>query len=299
VIGLFTGCAAIALAVLLEIALPGQPIYQYGWYNALLATAFVICAVRARTLAREGAAPAPALLTLIAGTAALTIAGVANGLFAPAPQVVIGSPGASVRVDDLRGTLAFPLAGTDPVVRLERNGGVTEIGAGGFRIAAAFALSQVPRQVLAVDVTDARGAHLTVTQPNGSAFLSPVLTMPTQQNIAGMLLPFDSFAVPAAHRVVKAVLFDRRHAEMLKAMPPGGTGGAALFSVSDEDDRAIPHGIGLAPDGATIALGGLRLKGLAISYPAVRIAAVPVPIVLALGMLLLLGGAIWCRLRKP
>lgn len=298
-IGLLAGCVVIALAVLLELVVPGQPIYQYGWYNALLATAFVVCAVRARGLARSGAAPALALLTVAVGTGALTIAGVANGLFAPDPQVVIGSPGASVRVDDLRGSLYFPLAGTDPVVRLDRGGSVTEIGAGGFHIAAAFALSQVSRQVLAVDVTDARGAHLTVTQPNGSAFLSPVLTMPTQQNIAGMMLPFDTFAVPAAHRVVKVVLFDRRHAEMLKTLPPGGSGGAALFSVSDENDRAIPHGIGLAPDGATVALGGLRLKGVAISYPAVRIAAVPVPLVLALGVLLLLGGAIWCRLRKP
>jgi len=298
VIGLLAGCVAIALAVLLELVWPGQPIYQYGWYNALLATAFVVCAIRARALAREGAAPALALLTLVAGTAALTIAGVANGLFAPDPQVVIGSPGASVRVDDLRGSLTFPLASADPVVRLDRNGSPTEIGASGFRIAAAFALSQVRRQVLAVDVTDARGAHLTVTQPNGSAFLSPVLTMPTEQNIAGMMLPFDTFAVPAAHRVVKVVLFDRRHAAMLKTLPPDGAGGAVLFSVADEDDRAVAHGIGLVPDGATVALGGLRLKGLAISYPAVRIAAVPVPLVLALGVLLLLGGGIWCKLRK-
>ena len=296
--GLLAGCVAIAIAVLLELVWPGQAVYQYGWYNALLATAFVLCAVRARAVAREGGVPALALLALVVGTGALTIAGVANGLFAPDPHVVIGSPGASVRVDDLHGSLSFPLATADPVVRLDRNGSLTEIGAGGFHIAAAFALSQVRRQVLAVDVADARGAHLTVTQPNGSAFLSPVLTMPTQQNIAGMLLPFDTFAVPAAHRVVKVVLFDRRHAEMLKTLRSDSPGGAVLFSVSDEDDRAIPHGIALVADGTTVALGGLRLKGLAIAYPAIRIAAVPVPLVLVLGTLLLLGGAIWCRLRK-
>lgn len=296
-IGLLAGCLAIALAVVLELVLPGKAFYQYGWYNALLAAAFVVCAIRSRQVVRESGTPALAMLMLVFGTGAFAIAGVANGLFAPDPQVVIGSPGASVRVDDLRGSLIFPLGTADPVVRLDRGGRLTEIRASGDSIAGTFALWQVPRQVLAVDVADARGAHLTLTQPNGSAFLSPVLTMPTQQTVAGMTLPFDTFAVPAAHRFVKVVLFDERHAGMLKSIETGGRG-AALFAVTDEDQRAIPHGMGLALDGQTVALGGLQLKGLSLSYPAVSVVPIPAPLVLALGALLFLAGAAW-SLKKP
>jgi hypothetical protein len=297
VIGLLAGCVAIAAATLLELFFPGKAFYQYGWYNGLLAAAFVICAIRARQVVRDGRAPALAMLALVVGTGTLAIAAVANGLFAPDPQLVIGSPGASVRVNDLGGSLVFPLETADPIVRLDRGGRITAIPVTGNHLAGAFALAQVSRRVLAVDVADARGAHLTLTQPNGSAFLSPVLTMPTQQTVAGMTLPFDTFAVPAAHRMVKVVLFDERHAGMLKSIETGGRG-AALFAVDDEDERAVPHGMGLALDGQTVALGGLRLKGLALEYPAISVAAVPAPAVVALGLVLLLGGAIWCRLRK-
>lgn len=295
--GLLAGCIALGLIAFAELLFPGQAVYQYGWFNALLVAAFVICAVRARQVAREKVAPALALLTVVVGTGVFVIAAVANGLFAPDPQTIIGSPGASVHVADLRGSLVFPLAVTDTVVRLDRGGSITEIPASGLHFAAAFALSQAPRTVLAVDVADPRGAHLTVTQPNGGAFLSPVLTLPSQQNVAGMNLPFDSFAVPAAHRIVKVVLFDARHAEMLKAIDTHGRG-AALFAVDDENDKPVARGLGLAIDGESTDLGGLRLKAVAMQYPAVRIAAVPVPLVLALGALLLLAGGIWCRLRK-
>ena len=43
---LFLGCAAIAVVVLVEFFYPGQALYQYGWFNALLAGGFVLCAVR-------------------------------------------------------------------------------------------------------------------------------------------------------------------------------------------------------------------------------------------------------------
>lgn len=289
------GCAVLALAVIVEIVLPGRPVYQYGWYNALLIGGFVLCAIRGVALAR-GRETTVALLAL-AGTAALVVAGVANGLFAPEPSLAIGSPGATVRDDDLRGALLFPLATTDPVVRLRRGGSVVGIGPGGSRFVGAFVLRQVPRQVVALDVTDARGAHLTVTQPSGSAFLSPVLAMATEQNVAGMTLPFDTFAVPAAHRIVRTVLFDARHAAMLKSIDARGKS-AVLFAVDDEDDRPVAGGLGIAVDGTTARVAGLRIRARVLTYPAIGIAPVPLPLFAGLGLAALLAAAAAAALRR-
>jgi len=286
VIPFLVGCAAIACAVVAEIVFPGRALFQYGWYNALLAGAAVLCAIRAAALARGGYA-LPAVLA-IAGTGTLAIAGIANGLFAPEPSLAIGAPGSTVRNDDLRGALVFPLSSTDPIVRLVRGDGTADIGPAGERFAGAFALWQEPRDVVAVDVSDARGAHLTVTQPSGNSFLSPVLTMPTMQNVAGMTLPFDTFAVPAAHRIVKAVLFDPRHAAMLRTVDAAGKS-AVLFAVDDEEDRPVVGGLGMAIDGRTTAVGGLRVRPLVMRYPAIRIAPVPLPLAVGLGFALLLG----------
>jgi hypothetical protein len=102
-------------------------------------------------------------------------------------------------------------------------------------------------------------------------------------------LPFDAFAVPAAHRNVKAVLFTAQQAAMLHPMA-GAQAQAVLFAVDDEDDRPLPGAIALARDGETVDIGGLHLRAAAFSYPAIEFVAVPSLVAVVLGALAIAGG---------
>jgi len=289
---------AVVATVLLEIAVPGRDVYHAGWLNVLL-VALAVLAIAPAGKAVRAAAGAPARWSVAAaafGVAIVAIAGVANGLLAPDDSRVIGAPGERVRNADLGGILVFPLLSPSPenaqaaTVTLERDGGAFEIGPR-TRVAGSFALHTEERTVVLIEARDPGGAHLTVTQPTGSAFLSPVLLMQHHQTIAGMDVPFDSFAVPAAHRLVKAVLLTPQQASAMRGME-GLAIPAVLFAVDDERDQPLPHGIALDPGGAAIAVGGLRLRALVLDYPAVAVEPVPQLEVAVLGALLVAAGAI-------
>jgi hypothetical protein len=271
--------AAIAIVLTavawIEIALPGRSLYHVGWFNVALAALVVICVagLRKRSLA-------PAL-----GAAIVACAAIANGLFAPDDNIVVGAPGQSVRVNDLGGTLSFPLVQPGATARRPQFAGP---------LLTTFVLRPVERSVVYVEASDSRGNHLTVTQPAGVAFLSPVLLMQQQQQIAGLQLPFDSFAVPAAHRIVKAVLFTPQQAAMMRGME-GLSSPAVLFAVDDDSDRPLPHAIALCPDGQSVSVGGLSLHAAVLQYPAVNVLAVPSLVAVGLGTLLVLGGIISMR----
>ncbi|HYL26953.1 MAG TPA: hypothetical protein VEW74_03900, partial [Candidatus Nitrosotalea sp.] len=224
------------------------------------------------------------------------------GLFAPDNQTFVGAPGSRVRVEAL-GVLAFPIVSSgstdDVAVTLERGtGGAMEIAARS-RDAGNFIVRAVPRTVVYVEASDLRGNALTITQPTGSAFLSPVLLMEHRQTIAGMDLPFDSFNVPAARRVVKAVMFNADQAAML--LHAGATPGApaVLFAVDDEHERPVPHSIALSAAGRPVQAGDLRLRGVVGSYPGVEVVAAPNIFAVVLGWLLVLGGlAAWLAAKR-
>lgn len=268
---------AIVLAAVawIEVAIAGRDLYHAGWFNVALAALVVICVAGARK--RN-------LLTAL-GAAVLAGATIANGLFAPDNHTVVGAPGQRVRVDDLGGTLAFPFA---------QPGAAQEKVAFDGPPVTTFVLRPVQRSVVYVEARDARGNHLTVTQPTGTAFLSPVLLMQQQQQIAGLTLPYDSFAVPAAHRIVKAVLFSPQQAAMLRGIEGLATS-AVLFAVDDDSDRPLPHAIALCPDGQSVVIGGLSLHAAVLQYPALEIVPVPSLVALVLGTLLVLGGFITVR----
>jgi hypothetical protein len=271
--------AAIAIvltaAACVEIALPGRTLYHGGWFNVVLAALAVICfaGVRRRSLA------------IALGAAIVACAAIANGLFAPDNNTVVGAPGQSVRVNDLGGTLSFPLAQPGAQVQRPQFAGP---------LLTTFVLRPVQRSVVYVEARDSRGNHLTVTQPTGVAFLSPVLLMQQQQQIAGLQLPYDSFAVPAAHRIVKAVLFTPEQAAMMRGLE-GLASPAVLFAVDDENDRPLPHAIALCPDGRSVSVGGLLLHAAVLQYPAVEVIAVPSLVAVGIGALLVLGGFVTMR----
>lgn len=296
----YAGALIAAAAVVVEIAVPGANVYHTGWFNVLFAALTLIVVWKAiPAFAKASGVRAQAAVIAVAFGAALCgLTGVAFGLLAPDARQIVGAPGARVRVDDLGGTLDFPLiastaAGADtaqPVILNRAGRADFEVGPRA-RDAGSFVLHTTDRRVAYVEARDARGGSLTITQPTGSAFLSPVLLMQQRQTIAGMDLPYDSFAVPAAHRIVKAVMFDARQAAALHEM--GGIEiPAVLFAVDDDNDRPLPHAIALAPDGQTANVGGLTLRAVVLGYPAVEVVAVPQLTAAVAGSLLVIAGIV-------
>lgn len=273
---------------------PGRAIYHYGWYNALDIALFVLAVLQLRPLRKAYESRFSGLVIATFGCAVVVFAGAAAGLMGPDTHAVIGAPGASVIDPDVGGSFAFPLQGT--TVRLERGRSVTSIGAGR-RYSGGYIFWQQPRTVVTVRAADAKGNHLTITQPTNASFLSPVLLMQQTTAIAGMDVRFDTFAIPAASRSVRAVLFTPEQAGQLhsSAIVPGQP--AVLFAVSDQKDRAIPGGIGIVSSGGRRLIGGLELGGSVGTYPAVAVASAPYFPVLVLGLLVLAGGAITSRSR--
>jgi hypothetical protein len=296
IVSIIAGAVLVACA-LVELFVPGNDLYHYGWFNVLLAALVVVALLPLpKTLrsmrsqrSRVGFAVA------ITGCVIAGFATIASGLLGPDSQVLVAAPGATIRVDELGGSLVFPIASptsaTQSEVLLVRGGREQPIG--GRRYVGPFLLQSVPRSVVAVNVSDARGAHLTVTQPTGNTFLSPVLLMQNEQSIAGMTVPYDSFAVPAAHRVVKTVLFSADQAARLPSL--GAASPAVLFDVENDNEVGVKNGIGVVRDGARVSLGGIELQPNVFTYPAVRVVSVPDWRIVLLSIVLVVVGAILTR----
>ncbi|MDQ2662744.1 MAG: hypothetical protein M3Y18_01765 [Candidatus Eremiobacteraeota bacterium] len=271
------------VAVCAQVAAPQFFAFHTAWYNLALVAlgALVLRQMRAR-----------GNVLVAAGASLAIVAGLACGLLAPDPQIIVGAPGATVQVPDARGALHFPLAPErDGALRaaLARGSSEREIGPGR-ALFASFEMWPVNRTVLFVEARDTLGNHVTVTQPTGAAFLSPVLLLQSHTTIAGMDVPFDSFAVPAKGLVVKAILFAPRQAAQMRAARNFRGKSAVLFAVSDETGRMLAHGLGLAPDGGSKVVGPLRLQAIEEMFPAVEFAAIPNLPVLCVGIAAFLAG---------
>ncbi len=279
------------------IALPGRVVYHAGWYNVLLGAIVVFAfAAGRRLLSRAPSARARlAICSVVAGAAVAGLAAVTSGLFAPDNQTIVGAPGQRISVEAL-GLLVFPFASTETLasdsVLLDRPLHAPATIDERRRDAGNFILRTVPRSVVYVEARDMRGNRLTITQPAGSSFLSPVLLMEHRQAIAGVDLPYDSFTVPAAGRVVKAVMFTPAQAAMLLHAGAATGEPAVLFAVDDENERPLPHAIALSDAGRAVRVGGLSLRGAVETYPAVEVVAAPNILATALGALLVVGGSI-------
>jgi hypothetical protein len=149
-----------------------------------------------------------------------------------------------------------------------------------------------------VEAFGAHGDHLTVTQPTGASFLSPVLLFREQQRIGEFDVPFDTFAVPARHRVLRAIYF-RPH--QLQRFTHAGavadpTRPALILTASDDAGKQL--GITLVSSGQTVELGGIRVRAAIGSYPALAVAAAPATWALVSGIILFIAGFVWSTLRR-
>jgi hypothetical protein len=290
----FLLACAVAM-VLAQDAFPGASVYHTGWYNAVGIALFVLSAWQLRALRKSYSRVFPALAAATFGGAIAVFSGAASGLMGPDTHVVIGAPGASVHDDDVGGSIVFPLQGS--AITLQRGRSSVTVGASGRRYTGGFILWEQPRTVLNVDVADARGNHLTMTQPTNASFLSPVLLLQQRTTIDGMDVSFDSFSVPAAQRNVKAVLFTPEQAAQLHTDPPIVGQPAILFAVANTHDEVLKGGIGIAPSGVRKRLAGLQLTASAGTFPAVVVASAPYWPILALGLLVIIVGAV--KAQRP
>ncbi|MGA8099605.1 MAG: hypothetical protein WB810_13210 [Candidatus Cybelea sp.] len=295
--GLLVAALVVVSAIAFEILLPGQAVFHAGWYNVALGAVVVVALIAGRRLFRRANSPRAriAVAALALGAAVAGFAGIASGLLAPDNQTVIGAPGARVDVESL-GVLAFPLTSSDArtsgsVTLVRRLGAPIAIGEHP-RDAGNFILRTISRSVAYVEARDLRGNRLTITQPEGAAFLSPVLLLEHRQTIAGIDLPFDSFNVPAARRVVKAVVFTPAQAAMLLHGGANAGEAAVLFAVDDENERPLPHAIALSAGGRAARAGGLSLRAVVAGYPAVEVVAAPNLVATVFGTLLVIAGII-------
>ncbi len=247
------------------------------------------------------------LVVAMVGALIVIAAGIASGLLGPDTEIVSRAPGTVVPLGDVGAAAFFPIADATAIARgdghvlLRRRGAdPIDVPPGERRFVGATAVELVPRTAAYVEARTSKGDHLTITQPTNPAFLSPVLLFTQQIALAGKMLPADAFAIPALHRQVKAFYF--------ASGAPGATGAAhgqpsgsasVLFAVDDDDGRLVPGGIGFAPAGQSVDLGGLRLRATLGTYPAVAISAVPLTPAIILGCVLFLVGLGWAFGRAP
>jgi hypothetical protein len=270
-------------------AFPGNPLFHKGWYNVIDAALVIVAAYQERKN-----------LVALCGAAVIVVAGIASGLMGPDTHTVIGAPGATVSDDQIGSAFVFPLAqpGSDPAALTVSLQNGSAIAIGSRRYTSGLVMWQTPHVAVWVSAADPGGNALTITQPSGATFLSPVLSMQQTTTIAGMRVQYDSFAVPAVRRVVKTVYFNPDQAARLGPQAPAPGSTAVLFAVADRADRPVANGIGIVASGSRRVIGGLLLGARAGDYPAVTVASAPYLPALAIGALLLLVGAVRTAFRS-
>ncbi len=284
---------AIVGVVVLQALLPDRTVWHEGWYSVVLAGALALLLRTTLALPSRGR---PARFVVTFGVAVIAFAGIASGLLAPDPQELVAAPGSIVPTPDLGGSLLFAPLRIADAPQLLRSGHAP-LRVISERYTGAFVLREVMRTVVAIDAYDASGGHLTITQPTGSAFSSPVLLMQQSQSIHGLDLPVDEFALPAAHRIVKVALFSPRQVALLRGVAEPSRP-ALLFLVADETDQPLPHAIAFVSSGDTVTVAGLRLRGQVLRYPAVDVLSAPSLPALIIGLCLLLIGLLLAIARR-
>ncbi|MDB5028373.1 MAG: hypothetical protein JWO66_2062 [Candidatus Eremiobacteraeota bacterium] len=285
---------------------PFTPLYHTWQYALALALGLAVIVAYANAVRRgDDGVAGRRLLVALAGAALAVVGGLASGLLGPDTAGVIGTPGTVVPVPTL-GAAAFfgpgdgetVARGASGVTLRRRNAGEIALAGSARRIVGESLIYLDQRTAAYVETFDDRGAHLTVTQPTNPSFLSPVLLFRQRQQIGAFDVPFDTFAVPARHRIVRALYFTpdqlarfgHQDASVDKTRP------ALILTVADDAGRSL--GIMLAGSGQTVALGGIRVRATLGTYPALAVAAAPPTWALVAGIALFLGGIVWSVLPQ-
>jgi hypothetical protein len=301
-----TAIAFALLAIVLTVAQDVFPArdWYHGWqYTTILAIAIVVMCAHLRRAWRGDDGPNGKRIALaLAGAIAVAVAGLLSGLIGPDDVTVLGAPGTVTPVPDL-GAAAFfaqadpqSVARGDAVVTLRRrNAADVVVGTRPMPVGLWVAFTQ-SRPAAYIEVRDDRGERLTITQPNNPQFLSPVILFRQSQAIHDQTFPFDTFAVPGAHRVVHILYFSPAALAALPRDPsvPAPKEPGAILSVAD--DNGAQHGITMAPSGRPVSIAGLRITATLGTYPILQLASAPQPYVVVAGLALFVLAGTWALL---
>jgi hypothetical protein len=300
-----TAIAFAVLAIGLTLAqdiLPARDWYHSWQYVVILAVAILVMTADAWQSARAAGDPRGKRIALaLVGAIAVAVAGLLSGLIGPDTVTVVGTPGTVTPVADV-GAAAF-FAAADPltlprgdatITLRRRDGGPVEVGTRPVPIGLSVVFAQLRPAAYVVARND-RGDRLTITQPNNPSFLSPVMLFRQAQAIHGRTFPLDTFAVPAAHRVVRILYFSPADLAAFQREPsaPAPTQPGAILTASD--DAGAQAGITMAASGHEVTVGGLHITVTLGTYPVLQVASAPQPFVVLAGLAVFLGALIWSQ----
>lgn len=291
---------AIGLALAQDLY-PFTPLYHTWQYALALGIALaVLIAYAAGARRGEDGVAGKRLLVAIAGAATAAVAGLASGLLGPDTADVIGTPGTVTPVPALGAAAFFGAVDADGlgrgaagVILRRRNAAEVALAPGSRRVLGESLVYLDPRPAAYVEAFDERGSHLTITQPTNTSFLSPVLLFRERQRIGAFDVPFDTFAAPARHRVVRALYFTPQQLVQFAHADAVADKTHPALILTAADDAGKPLGIVLASSGQTVALGGIRVRATIGTYPALALAAAPATWALAAGIVLFACGIAW------
>ncbi|MGH7714889.1 MAG: hypothetical protein ACREML_02720 [Vulcanimicrobiaceae bacterium] len=289
--GIITELVACVL-VIAQIAVPGESLFHTWQYALALAVVAWLLIASASRAGRK------LFAVSLFGALIVTADGLASGLLGADTQRIARAPGTIAPIPDA-GVAAFfssasrqSIANGNALITLRRrNRSDVLVTPGSRKFIGALLFTGESMPVAYVEAFGNGSDHLTVTQPDGTTFLSPFLLFRTRQDIAGGMHPIDGFAVPAVNRTVKAVYFTPSDLSRLNVHPPPTAEGlpGILFDVFDA--RANHSlGIGVAISGVETEIGGVRLRATLGTYPQLVIASAPQPYVLLFGLLLIVAG---------
>jgi hypothetical protein len=292
---------AIALVVAQDVV-PATPLYHTWQYALALVVTLVVVLGYANGARRGDDGVAGKRLSIaMLGAAIVAVAGLASGLLGPDTAAVTGTPGTVTPVPALAAAAFFPPVeasaiahGVAPVLLRRRGAPEISVAASSRRVLGESLLYLEPRPAAYVEAWDARGAHLTVTQPTGSAFLSPVLLFRERQRIQGLDVPLETFATPAQHLVVRALYLTPSDLARFHRDIGDRTHPALLLIASD--DGGGSRGITLTHSGEDVTLAGIHVRATIGTYPALMVAAAPPAWALVAGGVLFLAGLAWSAL---
>ena len=294
-VALAAGVIGIALT-LAQYVVPAWDGFHTWQYTAAQVLVSVVLLAYARSARKTEGEIGGRLAIAAVGAFVIAATGIGSGLLGPDTRTVASAPGTVRPLPDVGAAAFFPIEdatglarGDAHVLLRRRDADAVDIGPGVRRYVGATALETVPKLAAYAEAWDASGAHLTITQPTSAAFLSPVLFFPQMVTIAGKSLAADGFATPALHRQVKAFYFPKDAISASAAMH-GVAGPAVLFAIDDDTGRLLPGGIGFAQSGRDVRLSGMRLRATLGTYPALVISAIPYPLAVGIGFVVLLGG---------
>ena len=283
--------------VIAQIAFAGQTLFHTWQYSLALAVlAWLLISAAARAVRGEDRLGGRWFAVSMLGALVVVADGIASGLLGPDTEILARPPGTILPLPEIGAAAFFTSAdaqgianGDAPVVLRRRNHADIVVSPGSPKFLGGTILRTEPMPAAYIEATDETGNHLTVTQPTGAAFLSPVLLFREQQNIAGVVHPVDGFSLPGAKRSVKAVYFETKDVGQLHLPPSAQDKPALLYDVFDSgSDRSI--GIGIAASGGFTDIGGVRLHSTLGRYPRLVVASAPQPIALIFGLALFVLG---------